>query len=186
MVASWVGQYSVSIVLVELEEGIKWTITIVYGPNNPQLVVYFWVSWIPRAMLPVGYFNVTRFPGERSVDGSISTEIRVSPIGLTPRVWLTWMSGARFTWSNHQSMAMISRMNFFCFHGAGLICIVVFSASPSYKPVLEHYLFPLDSRCEGMDPAPFRFELMLLEVELGRLSRVCYWLVERYYGWRLG
>jgi len=167
-----VGVYSICCILRSLQDNFVWGLIGIYGPNDDALRVNLWEelelflsSWdIPWCL--GGDFNVVRFPFERSTRGRLtsamcdfSTFINQCNLVDPP------LEGARFTWSSHEEVPILSRLDRFLFsveweeHFQGVHQVTLPTITSDHVPILLH---------AGDAPSvrrPFRFENVWLEVE---------------------
>lgn len=102
-VDQWVGEFSVSVVLKEVNGKAKWTVTSVYGLTDSRIRHVFWEEldsiqrrWSGPWCLG-GDRNVIRFPSERSSGNLNPAELSFFQTGLINIPWLTFIWGERST-----------------------------------------------------------------------------------------
>lgn len=85
------------------------------------------------------------------------------------------MSGALFTWSNHQSPPIMSRLDRFLLSNEWMDLYPDVLQIALHKTASDHCPIMLNSDCERWGPAPFRFELMWLEEKNSSRSVLDWW-----------
>lgn len=173
------GSHSVLCLFQNVEDGIKWAFTGVYGPVNYNLKEKLWdelsaVAFRRDAPWCVGGdFNVIRFPVERLGCNSISRNMRrfsdfIDDLELVDPP----LSGSRFTWFGAQEERCMSRIDCFLFSWEELCPNGVQHSLP--RIISDHMPILLDSGGIQQGRSPFRFENMWLLSE-GFVERVGEW-----------
>lgn len=93
------------------------------------------------------------------------------------------LKGAAFTWSNHQSPPILSRLNRFLVSREWLDLYPEVCQIAPPKPASDHCPILLDSNCERCGPAPFCFELMWLEEKKFSQMVTDWWKEIQVQGW---
>ena len=166
------GQFFLSCRFRNVEDGVVWVFTRVYGPFTKEEMECLWEEfgairgiWEDPWCLG-GDFNITLFQRERSKQGRITSTMRrfahiIDELGLVDLP----LQGGVFTWSeglNNQSWARLDR----------------FLVSPSWldhfsdvlqrrlpRPLSDHFPVLLEGGGLRRGPSPFRFENMWLKVK---------------------
>ncbi|KAL4183441.1 hypothetical protein AMTRI_Chr11g98240 [Amborella trichopoda] len=170
LISSFLGEFSVTILLSSIPDGFPWKFMAVYGPNSSSLRHNFWSELDHVAALPHpswvlgGDFNVTRWPYEHNVSDSINQDMRDFADFIARNELIdTPLQGSRFTWSNHSSNPSLSKLDTFLF---STTWEEYFPGSLSLalpKPTSDHCPILLDTNTVHREPKPFRFELAWLE-----------------------
>ena len=119
---SRIGSFSVCCKFRSLEDNFEWGLIGVYGPNDDYMrralfeeLSFFMSSWDISYFLG-GDFNVIRLPSGRSVSGRSSWAMReFSSFIDSCNLVDPSLEGARFTWSSHEEVPLLSRIDRFLF-----------------------------------------------------------------------
>ena len=175
------GQFSLSCRFRNVEDGVVWVFTGVYGPFTKEERECLWEEigairgiWEDPWCLG-GDFNVTLFQRERSRQGRITPTMRrfayiIDDLGLVDLP----LQGGVFTWSrglNNQSWA---RLDKFLVSPSWLDQFSVVLQRRLPRPISNHFPLLLEGGGLRRDHSPFRFENMWLKVE-GFLDLIRNW-----------
>jgi len=131
-----------------LEDSFEWGLIGVYGPNDDHMrcvlfkeLSFIMSSWdIPWCL--GGDFNVIRFPSERSTCGRLLGMREFSNFINSCNLVDPPMEGACFTWSSHEEVPMLSRIDQFLFsvdwkaHFQGVHQVIVPKITSDHFPIL--------------------------------------------------
>ncbi|KAL4188896.1 hypothetical protein AMTRI_Chr08g204290 [Amborella trichopoda] len=107
--SSHIGDFSVTVLLTSIPNGIPWKFTAVYGPNSPILRNRLW-SELDLG----GDFNVIRWSYERNSSTSISQGMKDFSDFISRNELLDIpIQSSRFTWSNHAANPTLSKLDRF-------------------------------------------------------------------------
>jgi len=170
LVDSRIGSFSVCCKFKSLEDNFEWGLIGVYGPNDDHLrcalfeeLVSFMSSWDILWCLG-GDFNVIRFPSERSSGGHLTWAMRgFSAFIDSCNLIDPPLEGARFTWSSHEVVPVLSRIDWFLYsvewedHFHGVHQVIVPKITSDHFPILLRVGEVFSGR------RPFKFENMWLD-----------------------
>ena len=166
------GQFSLSCKFRNVEDGVVWVFTGVYGPFTKEERECLWEEfgaireiWEDPWCLE-GDFNITLFQRERSRQGTITSTMRrfaqiIDELGLVDLP----LQGGVFTWSkglNNQSWARLDKFLVspsWLDHFSGVL------QSRLSRPISDHFPVLLKGGELRRGPSLFRFENMWLKVE---------------------
>ncbi|XXG85714.1 hypothetical protein AAC387_Pa11g0748 [Persea americana] len=188
---SLVNEFSVSVLIEDLVENVRWLLTFVYGPNDGQRRKVFCKEMDMirgrrnGAWCVGGDWNVIRFPWREI---GMMQNFRRYEIFLRLDK-LAFFCGSSPEWGffhvvdTHQNPPIMSRLDRFLVSNdwVDMYPDVVLSTLP--KPASDHCPIMFDSNCERWVPAPFLFELMWSEEKeiLNLISD--WWKVLQVEGW---
>ncbi|KAL4194643.1 hypothetical protein AMTRI_Chr05g60480 [Amborella trichopoda] len=144
----FIGVFSVTILLSCISDGIPLKFTAVYGPTSSSLRSKLWskLGHVASLSHPIwclgGDFNVTRWSQKRNSSNSISPEMRdFSDFISRTELLDILLQGSRFTWSNHASNPILSKLEVPLVLGLGgpFSKILVFSLSKTHLGPLSHF-----------------------------------------------
>ncbi|RVW97689.1 Transposon TX1 uncharacterized 149 kDa protein [Vitis vinifera] len=180
------GQFSLSCRFKNVDNGMVWVFTGVYGPFTKEEREWLWEEigairglWEDPWCVG-GDFNITLFQRERSRQGRISSAMRrfaqvADELGLRDIP----MQGGVFTWSggpNNQSWARLDR---FLVNTSWLDQFSSVLQSRLPRPLSDHFPVSLEGGGLRRGPSPFRFENMWLKVEgFQDMIRRWWWEIE--------
>ncbi|KAL4187460.1 hypothetical protein AMTRI_Chr09g19110 [Amborella trichopoda] len=151
--SSFIGEFSVTILLSSISDGVPWKFPAVYGPTSPTLRCILWseLGHVVSLAYPIwclgGDFNVIRWDFSDFIS---RTELLDIPL-----------QGYCFTWSNHATNPTLSKLD-----SLSLNWEEYFSRSSSLalpKPTSDHCPILLDTIVVQRGPMPFRFDLHWLQ-----------------------
>ncbi|WKA02253.1 hypothetical protein VitviT2T_020466 [Vitis vinifera] len=180
------GQFSLSCRFKNVDNGMVWVFTGVYGPFTKEEREWLWEEigairglWEDPWCVG-GDFNITLFQRERNRQGRISSAMRrfaqvADELGLRDIP----MQGGVFTWSggpNNQSWARLDR---FLVNTSWLDQFSSVLQSRLPRPLSDHFPVSLEGGGLRGGPSPFRFENMWLKVEgFQDMIRRWWWEIE--------
>ena len=170
LVEAEIGQFSVTCMFKNVEDGFLWAFTGVYGPVKRCRREMFWeelgaVKGLWEGPWCIGGdFNMVLYPNERKLDCRLSHSMRrfsevLNELGLRDLP----LQGGPFTWRGGLNNQRMSRLDRFLITAdlENQFCNVTQRTLP--RPVSDHCPVMLD--CDGIrsGPSPFRFENMWLK-----------------------
>ncbi|KAL4198521.1 hypothetical protein AMTRI_Chr03g46300 [Amborella trichopoda] len=116
--SSHIGDFSVTVLLASISDGLPWKFTTIYGPNSPTLRNRLWselelVASLPHPIWCLGGDLISH---ERNSSTSISQGMRDFSDFISRNELLDIpLQGSRYTWSNHATNPTLSKLDRFLF-----------------------------------------------------------------------
>ncbi|KAL4195209.1 hypothetical protein AMTRI_Chr05g72220 [Amborella trichopoda] len=170
LLTSHLGDFSVTILLSRLSDGLAWKFSIIYGPCNSTCRPRFWseLDYIAALSHPTwclgGDFNITRWSHERNTSSRVSQSmLDFSDFISKTNLLDIPLQGNRFTWSSPSSQPSLSKLGRFLLNPEWEEEFLGSHAMALPKLVSDHSPILLSTLPLYRGPKPFRFELSWLE-----------------------
>ncbi|XP_058092477.1 uncharacterized protein LOC131238909 [Magnolia sinica] len=169
---SWVGVFSVSVILQDKSAKFQCLISAVYGPTLNARRSEFWDELTASRQsfsgpcCIVGDFSITRFPEEHSWSRKPSLAMTVFSDWIEKQELVNLpLLGAKFTWTNGRLNSILSRLDRFLVSPEWLEAFPSVSQLALPRTTSDHcpILLPEDDNDWG--PKPFRFNSSWLLIE---------------------
>lgn len=149
------GKFSVSAWVEDSSNNSRWFVTSVYGPHSSQRPMDFWKEldaikgrWNGTWCVG-GNWNVVRFPSEKLGGCRTSPDMQAFSDWINSNSLIDLhLSGAAFTWSSHQSLPSMSKLDRFLVTTDWLELYLEVCQMALPKTASDHCPILLDSRCE--------------------------------------
>ncbi|XP_026416134.1 uncharacterized protein LOC113311518 [Papaver somniferum] len=164
---SLVGDYTLSIACTDIADGFQWILTNVYGPNKHQERCCFWEEldnvcrlWdLPRCIR--GDFNTVLCCGEKKNCSKVTKSMKSFASFIEKHELIDLpLKGARYTWSNNQSVPIMCRLDRFLLSPSFELKFPLASQLAKPRPTSDHIPLILDLSDPSWGPSPFRFEIL--------------------------
>lgn len=170
MLDHWIGLFSVSALVRDVQIIKEWIISSIYGPTISAVRGNLWreldlirSKWSGPWCLG-GDFNVIRCSETRVGGCRVSSDMNTFSEWINSHVLHDLKHHrAKFTWSNHRENSIMSRLDRFLISMDWIALYQDVLQKALLKPASDHCPILLDSRKDWWGPALFRFELMWLE-----------------------
>ncbi|XP_026451352.1 uncharacterized protein LOC113351613 [Papaver somniferum] len=162
-----VGDYSISVACINKTDNFKWSLTSVYGPNNPYERPSFWEEldnvcsfWNLPWCIGVDFNTILKCDEKKNCK-NITKSMKgfASFIDEHDLIDLS-LKGARYTWSNNQSNPIMCKLDRFLFSPSLELQYPCASQLDKPRPTSDHIPILLDIDDPSWGPSPFRFEIM--------------------------
>jgi hypothetical protein len=175
-----VGNFTLAISFRNVVDHFVWAFAGVYGLNSNSDRRLLWdelagiLSWWSLPWCIGGDFNVTRFPSERSGEGSLSAMRDFSDFIFDQGLLDLPLAGGTCTWSLRPDPLVWSRINRFLISPEWEAWFPVVSQKRLPRLYSDHFPILLDCVDVSRGKRPFKFENMWLKAD-GFVERVKQW-----------